>query len=431
MINLNMKKKNNKIKYFGSQTYKYELFMKFIEKLYAELNKHDAPINSFQNQLEKNVNMLKNIIGGFSNYLYRCLLGTSCIKYNTSDSDEIIYEKSVEKYIENIEKNANKKGVIMTTYANKNGSDTGHEFAINNIFEYENNKGVKKKFIQIYNPWGSGNSGIGYFDFNEIQKESENFQYIHEFNENYNKSGQLKIPLELFSKWFKNVEVCAPKYGFHYKVIENKIKKNEKHFYLFKNIITQTIEIELFLDELNNIEFFRTYDDINLSLSKIEDNNFKVIEKTNQKQSKFFSRKNAYIIINNLNEGNYLITLSDFTNSNEKSYNLRIGGEFEFLNEINNEDNEYFLEFKNAHKNMEILNMNNYIFSPNYILLEKSFFDMKIFSAAKNIYNLMYDPYEENTYSEKIQNTLKKLISLEMMLLIKKFIDMKKIMKQV
>ena len=180
-------KKNNKLKYFGSQTYKYELFMKFIEKLYAELNKDHAPINSFQNQLEKSVNMLKNIIGGFSNYLYRCLLGTSCIKYNISDSDEILYEKRVEKYIENIEKNINKEGIIMTTDAYKKDSDTGHEFAINNIFEYENHKGTKKKFIQIYNPWGSGNSGIGYFDFNE----------------NYFNSRQLKIPLNLFSKRFK------------------------------------------------------------------------------------------------------------------------------------------------------------------------------------------------------------------------------------
>lgn len=39
-----------------------------------------------------------------------------------------------------------------------------------------------------------------------------------------------------------------------------------------------------------------------------------------------------------LNEGNYLICLSDLTDSIGNSYNLRIGGEFEFLNDVNSID---------------------------------------------------------------------------------------------
>ena len=44
--------KNDKLSYIGCQTYKYELFLKFIEKLYAEILKERASITSKNTELE-------------------------------------------------------------------------------------------------------------------------------------------------------------------------------------------------------------------------------------------------------------------------------------------------------------------------------------------------------------------------------------------
>ena len=62
---------------------------------------------------------------------------------------------------------------------------------------------------------------------------------------------------------------------------------------------------------------------------------------------------------------------------------------------------------------MNFFNISDYISSPEYILLEKSFYDLKILSAAKTIYNLIYDPYENNTHN-KILNNLENIISTEL-----------------
>ena len=95
--------KNDKLEYIGCQTYSYELFLKFIEKLYAELKKDSASIKFNNTELENSIIMLKNIEGGQSNYLYGCLLGTSCIRYSITDSNELDIEKRNEEYFENIE----------------------------------------------------------------------------------------------------------------------------------------------------------------------------------------------------------------------------------------------------------------------------------------------------------------------------------------
>ena len=292
--------KNDKLSYIGCQTYKYELFLKFIEKLYAEIVKERASITSNNTELEKSVIMLKNIIGGNSNYLYGCLLGTSCIKYTISDTDDLKKEKRDAKYIENIEKHINKHGVLITTSSSYSKFEKvySHAYAIKSIYEYENKEGMKEKFVHIINPWCSGNEEKNFFDYEEIQKNSESFEYIHEINKKYIKTGKINVPLKLFSKWFKSVVVCEPKYGYHYKVIQNTIKEEQNHLYLFNNNNPQNVEIELFVDDLNNVEYNPNSHNIKLSLSKIEEKNINPIIETDQIRTKsFFWRKNAYIYI--------------------------------------------------------------------------------------------------------------------------------------
>lgn len=89
-----IKQNNDKLTYIGCQTYKHELFLKFIEKLYAEIKRERAVINSSLSELEISVNLLNYIEGGYSNYLYGCLLGTSSITYSISDSNEFEKEKN-------------------------------------------------------------------------------------------------------------------------------------------------------------------------------------------------------------------------------------------------------------------------------------------------------------------------------------------------
>ena len=160
---------------------------------------------------------------------------------------------------------------------------------------------------------------------------------------------------------------------------------------------------------MNNVEYNPSSNNIKLSLYKIESNNINLIKKTDQQESyRFYCRNNAYIFIN-IDVGNYLIILNDFTDPIIKPYNLRIGGEFEYLNDVNSEE---FSQIKNYFNNMNFLNISDYI-SPEYILLEKSFYDMKILTAAKNIYNLIYDPYENNSHNQ-ILNNLKSIVSNEL-----------------
>jgi len=401
------KYKNLKLEFFGAKPYKYELFLKFIEKMFAILKIKEGSIKSSLNELEKEIIIFKFLDGGHENYLYRCLLGTSCLCYKKFDSNEINEKERDKQYIENIEKHINKAGVIMATFS-INSKGRSHQYAIKNMYEYESNKGIKRKFIQIINPWGSGDNGEGYFDFNEVLKESEDFEYIHEFNKNYNKTGKIKIPLNIFSKWFPSIIVCEPKYGYHYKILENKIQKNQIHLYLFNNNKKQNVEIELTIDEIDNVCFKTKLNNIEITISKIDENNITPIKETSQKESKFFFRKNAYIL-EELEESNYLIKISDYTNKNSENYYLRIGGEREFLNEVNPDD---LLNFKNKYEDMEFINIDDEnFFLQKYILLEKSFYDLKIFSIANSIYNLFYDPYENNIYPE-IQNALKRIISI-------------------
>jgi len=402
------KYKNLKLEFFGAKPYKYELFLKFIEKMFAKLKIKEGSINSSLKELEKEIIIFKFLDGGHENYLYRCLLGTSCIFYKKCDSKEKFEKERDKEYIENIEKHINKAGVIMATFS-RDSEGNGHQYAIKNMYEYESNKGIKRKFIQIINPWGSGDNGEGFFDFNEILKESEDFEYIYEFNKNYNETGKIKIPLDLFSKWFQYIIVCEPKYGYHYKILENKIHENQIHLYLFNNNKKQNVEIELTIDEIDNVCFKTNQNNIKITISKIDENNITPIKETSQIESKFYFRKNAYIL-EELEESNYLIKISDYTNKNSENYYLRIGGETEFLKEVNQDD---FSNFKNKYENMEIINIDDKnFFSQKYILLEKSFYDLKIFSIANSIYNLFYDPYETNIYPE-IQNALKRIISIQ------------------
>ena len=127
----------------------------------------------------------------------------------------------------------------METYSNSNKANL-HQFAIKNMFEYESNKGIKKSypnnesFGNLFRWWRI-------FNFDEVQKESENFEYIHEFYKKNNKTRKIKISL-----------------------MENNILKNKIHLYLFNNNKKQNIEIELTIDELENV------------CSKAQNNNIKI-----------------------------------------------------------------------------------------------------------------------------------------------------------
>ena len=278
------------------------------------------------------------------------------------------------------------------------------------MLEYKGKTEEKEKFITLFNPWGKGNIDYEDFDFKKVQNVAKNYEYVYNFNEKYNFSGLVKIPLNLFGTWFTELEVCEPKYGFYYKVFNNFLKKNDNHYYCFYNNIKQKIEIEVFLSHLNNVRAIRNDDDIELSLSKIE-KDYSIINviKTTQKESIFYIRKDAYIYCP-IEEGNYLIIIKYlyfYGKENEYEYNIRIGGEFDYLNNINE---NAFLKLKTIINN-QIININDNIVISKYILLEKTFYDMKVYSIAKKIYNIFYDPYENNTDIE-VQNGLKKIISI-------------------
>ena len=193
--------KINKLKYKGCQTFKYELFLKFIVKLFAELNSLNNKNLYNPDECEYSKNKLKYIEGGWASEIYGCIFGTSSTltRYSNDNKDE---------YINTIEKNINKLGNILTIPTKT------HLYAIKNMIEYCGN-GEKKKFVTLYNPWGSGNVDIEFFDFKIIKEETKNFEYISKFNENYSNTGLIKIPLNLFSNWFTRFFICSPKYGFH------------------------------------------------------------------------------------------------------------------------------------------------------------------------------------------------------------------------
>ena len=297
---------NNKNMYMyeGCQTYKYELFLKFIVKLFAVLNQSKAEPD--KNEIKYSYNKLKNIEEGRASEIYSCFLGTNTLNYNLD-------EQGIDGYIDNIEK-YNIPGNILATgilWDDENGKRTGHQYAIKNMFEYIGKNGKKQKFITIFNPWGYGDPDKEHFAYEEVQEESENYEFVYEFNKKYNKSGLIKIPLNLFYNWFTTLEVCIPRYGFHYKVIKGYVEKNISHYYCFCNDKIQNIEIELFLDELENVRILKKqFTNIEIYLYKIIQNyNIFFIEKNLQNNSKFLVRKNAYIYYENLEEGNYFIII--------------------------------------------------------------------------------------------------------------------------
>ena len=391
---------NNKIIYEGNQTFKYELFLKFIVKLFAELNKSNVEFGI--NETDYSYKKLLNIEGGTSSELYSCILGTSSLDFFSS--------KGKNQYINNIEKYINNPGNILATCSqSKRGC---HQYAIKNMFEYSGRNGEKQKFITLFNPWGFGDpyEDEKYF-FEKVQNESYNYDYIYQYNNNYSKSGLIKIPLNLFSNWFPEIEVCIPKYGFHYKVFSDYIERNISHLYCFYSDKKQNIEIELFLDELNNVRCLNkdTEIDIRISLFKIDQNlNISLIEKSLQSVSIFVLRKNAYIY-RLLEKGNYYFIIEPiYFEKKGYEYNLRIGGEFDYLNYVSSDIIEN-LTFKYGYY-FKIQNIDDYLVKSKYILLEKTYYDMKIYSIAKKIYNILYNPYE-NDVDIKIKNGIEEIIS--------------------
>ena len=396
---------NNKLIYRGNQTFKYELFLKFIVKLFAELCKSKVGNNYNETfYAEKKLEYISK--GGHASELYSCILGTSSYLYWAGNGQN--------EYINNLEKYINIPGNIIATSAYNDKE--GHQYAVKNLIEYSGKNGEKKKFITLFNPWGKGEPEHEkkFFDFDKIQRETINFEYVYEFNKNYVNSGLFKMPLNLFGNWFKFLEICSPKYGFHYKVLNNNLKENQPHIYCFRNNINQKIEIELFLGELDNIRRIQNCidTDIELSLSKLEEsyNNINIIKVTNQKDSLFFVRKNAYILID-LQEGNYLINLKLIRNSYD--YNLRIGGELEYLYEVTSntlEIIEKLFNYNYYYFNNKIMNIKDKLIISKYILLEKTYHDLKVMSLAKKVHNILYNPYE-NDIEMKVENGLKNIVT--------------------
>jgi hypothetical protein len=193
--------------------------------------------------------------------------------------------------------------------------------------------------------------------------------------------------------------------------------RNKTHRYCFFNNEKQYVEIELFLDELENIRYiYNKEEDVEIILEKINFNpgeiNFNPIDKSLQSKSKFYVRKNAYIY-KLLDEGDYLISINlknESTKNND--YNLRIGGQNKYLETISSDK---FINLSNYYKNNysynnHILNINIDVIKSQYILLEKTYYDLKVYSIANYIYKAFYNPYE-NDLEIKVENGLKNIIS--------------------
>jgi hypothetical protein len=156
-------------------------------------------------------------------------------------------------------------------------------------------------------------------------------------------------------------------------------------------------------------------EDVEIILEKINFNsgeiNFNTIDKSSQSNSKFYVRKNAYIY-KLLDEGDYLISINlknESTKNND--YNLRIGGQNKYLETISSDK---FRNLSNYYKNNysdnnHILNIDINMKS-HYILLEKTYYDLKVYSIANFIYKTFYNPYE-NDLEIKVENGLKNIIS--------------------
>ena len=90
------------------------------------------------------------------------------------------------------------------------------------------------------------------------------------------------------------------------------------------------------MDNIRKIEYEENnFIDVELILSEIKINynncyNNNKIEKSTQNESEFFVRKNAYIY-KLLDIGNYLISIKLKNGKNKYAYNLRIGGEKEYI----------------------------------------------------------------------------------------------------
>ena len=120
--------------------------------------------------------------------------------------------------------------------------------------------------------------------------------------------------------------------------------------------------------------------DVEIILEKIDnysDINSYTIKKSIQNELEFWVRKNAYIY-NLLDEGAYLISINPIY-ERSKDYNLRIGGENEYLENISLDK---FLNLSNYFKNKynfnnQIININ--IIKSQYILLEKAYYYLKIY----------------------------------------------------
>ena len=152
--------------------------------------------------------------------------------------------------------------------------------------------------------------------------------------------------------------------------------------------------------------------DVEIILEKIDINysdiNSFTIKKSIQNELEFWVRKNAYIY-NLLDEGDYLISINPIY-ERSKDYNLRIGGENEYLENISSDK---FLNLSNYYKNNfnnQIKNINENIIKSQYILLEKTYYNLKIYSIAKEIYKAFYNPYD-NDIEIKVENGLKNIIS--------------------
>ena len=403
-------KGKTKLKYVGCQTFKYELFLKYIVKLFAELNSLNKDYLFNSDECQYSIKKLKDIEGGFASEIYGCILGTSSIFIECKSDNKEEYMNIIEKYI-------NIPGNILATSAHGKNKITnefgGHQYSIKNMIEYSGN-GEKKKFITLYNPWGVGNAEFEFFDFNKIKEETKNFEYISKYNEEYSNTGLIKIPLNLFCNWFTNLEICCPKYGYHYKVFNNNLERNKTHRYCFFNNKKQYVEIELFLDKLENIRYLDKQENAEIILEKIDNKDleikFNLIDSSNQRKLLFLVRNNAYIY-KLLDEGDYLISIIPiYESANSCDYNLRIGGENEYLENISSDK---FINLSNHYKynfNEKIININVNLIKSQYILLEKTYYDLKIYKIAKEIYKAFYNPYE-NDIEIKEENGLKNIIS--------------------
>lgn len=89
---------------------------------------------------------------------------------------------------------------------------------------------------------------------------------------------------------------------------------------------------------------------------------------------------------------------------------MRIGGEFHYLKCVSDD----IIEILKTHERnftCQLQNISDNLIKSKYILIKKTYYDMKIYSIAEKMYNIFYNPYEKE-FDMEIKNGVQEIISI-------------------